>query len=220
MSFFFPLSPSGNGIFDDPLKGLEAERRADRELGVGLGVKKRAYTEDKKNLLRDLNINVNKGDGPSARSLLERLKVTVNRKGRINGAELDGVRIIVQRGKKLVFTEDVKKVQAQRIQQPSKESTRRTQYHPGGVDGGNPRRDRRREPRRLRPEELPRKTERRDFRESRRDCRGTNGEQAPGILGNTGRKASYRRKTEVGRDNRGREDQRTKDRGNSLEGGG
>ena len=107
MSFFFPLSPSGNGIFDDPLKGLEAERRADRELGVGLGVKKRAYTEDKKNLLRDLNINVNKGDGPSARSLLERLKVTVNRKGRINGAELDGVRIIVQRGKKLVFTENL-----------------------------------------------------------------------------------------------------------------
>ena len=34
----------------------------------------------------------------------------MNRKGRINGAEFDGVRIIVQRGKRLVFTEDVKKV--------------------------------------------------------------------------------------------------------------
>ena len=74
------------------------------------GMMRRAYTEDKKNLLRELNINVNKGDGPSAKSLFERLKVTVNRKGRINGAEFYGVRIIVQRGKRLVFTEDVKKV--------------------------------------------------------------------------------------------------------------
>ena len=65
-------------------EGLEAERRADRNLGVGLGVKKRAYTEDKKNLLRELNINVNKGHGPSARSLFKRLKVTVNREGRIH----------------------------------------------------------------------------------------------------------------------------------------
>ena len=74
------------------------------------GVIRRAYTEDKKNLLKDMNINVNKGDGPSARSLFERLNVTVNRKGKINDGEFDGVRIIVQRGKRLVFTEDVKKV--------------------------------------------------------------------------------------------------------------
>ena len=73
-------------------------------------VMRRAYTEDKKNLLRELNINVNKGDGPSARSLFERLKVTVTWKGKINGAEFDGVRIIVQRGMRLVFTEEVKKV--------------------------------------------------------------------------------------------------------------
>ena len=116
------------------------------------GVIRRAYTEDKKNLLRELNINFNKGDGRSlGKVLFERLKVTVNRKGKINGAEFDGVRIIVQRGKGVVFTEDVKKVQAQRIQRPSKESGGRTQEHRGGVDGGNPRRDRRREPLRLRP---------------------------------------------------------------------
>ena len=71
----------------DPSVREGLERRADRELGVRLGLKKRAYTEDKKNLLRELNINVNKGDGTSARSLF-----------------------IVQRGKRLVFTEDVKKV--------------------------------------------------------------------------------------------------------------
>ena len=48
-------------------EGLEAERRADRELGVGLGLKNRAYMEDKKNLLREVNINVNKGDGTSSK---------------------------------------------------------------------------------------------------------------------------------------------------------
>ena len=34
----------------------------------------------------------------------------MNRKGKVNGAEFDGVRIIVQKGKKLVYTEDVKKL--------------------------------------------------------------------------------------------------------------
>ena len=41
--------------------------------------------------------------------MFEKLKVTVNRKGRVNGAEYDGTRIIVQTGKRLVYTEDVKK---------------------------------------------------------------------------------------------------------------
>ena len=52
----------------------------------------------------------NKGDGPSAKRVFEELKITVNRKGKVNGAEFDGVRIIVQKGKKLVYTEDVKKL--------------------------------------------------------------------------------------------------------------
>ena len=34
----------------------------------------------------------------------------MNRKAKINGAEFDGVRIIVQKGKKLVYTEDLKKL--------------------------------------------------------------------------------------------------------------
>ena len=68
-----------------------------------------AYTEDKKSLLREMGININKGDGPAAKSVFEKLKVTVNRKGKVNGAEYDGTRIIVEKGKKLVYTEDVKK---------------------------------------------------------------------------------------------------------------
>ena len=33
----------------------------------------------------------------------------VNRKGRVNSAEYDGIRIIIQNGKRLEYTEDVKK---------------------------------------------------------------------------------------------------------------
>ena len=56
-----------------------------------------------------MRININKGDGPPAKTLFEKLKVTVNRKVEFNGAEFDGIRIIVQKGKKLVYTEDAKK---------------------------------------------------------------------------------------------------------------
>ena len=62
------------------------------------GVIRRAYTEDKKSLLREIGININKGDGPSAKAVFEKLKVTVNRKGRVNGAEYDGTRMKAQDG--------------------------------------------------------------------------------------------------------------------------
>ena len=74
------------------------------------GAIRRACTEDKKSLPGKMNININKGDGPAAKLVLEKLKVTVNRKGRVNGAEYDGIRIIVQKGKRLPYTEDAKKV--------------------------------------------------------------------------------------------------------------
>ena len=91
-------------------QGLEEEKQADRELGKIQGVRNRGYTEDKKNLLRELGIYLNKGDGPFAKRIFEKLKITVNSKGKVNGAEFDGVRIIVQKGKKLVYTENVKKL--------------------------------------------------------------------------------------------------------------
>ena len=96
--------------FNPVREGLDEEKNADRELGKKLGVIKRSCREDRKSLLRELRININKGDGPSAKTLFEKLKVTVNRKGKINGAEFEGVRIIVQKGKKLEYTEDAKKL--------------------------------------------------------------------------------------------------------------
>ena len=94
---------------DADIRGnLDAMREANRDLGKGLGVIRRAYTEDKKSLLREMGVNINKGDGTSAKAVFERLKVTVNRKGRVNDAGYDGTRIIVQKGKRLVYTENVK----------------------------------------------------------------------------------------------------------------
>ena len=42
-------------------QGLEEEKQADRELGKIQGVRNRGYTEDKKNLLKELGISLNKG---------------------------------------------------------------------------------------------------------------------------------------------------------------
>ena len=98
-----------SGFNPEIRQGLEEEKQADRELGKIQGVRNRGYTEDKKNL-KELDIFLNKGDGPFAKSVFEKLKVTVNSKGKVNGAEFDGVKIIVQKGKKLVYTEEVKKL--------------------------------------------------------------------------------------------------------------
>ena len=99
-----------SGMNPDLRQGLEEQKQADRELGKIQGGRNRGYTEDKKNLLKELGIFLNKGDGPFAKSIFDKLKVTVNRKGDINGAEFENVRIIVQRGKRLVYTEDTKKL--------------------------------------------------------------------------------------------------------------
>ena len=75
-----------SGMNPDLRQGLEEEKQADRELGKIQGVRNREYTGDKKNLLKELGISLNKGDGPFAKSIFDKLKLTVNRKGNINGA--------------------------------------------------------------------------------------------------------------------------------------
>ena len=91
---------------DDIRENQDALKDADRELGKRIRVKNRAYTEDQKSLLRELGIRINKEDSPS---LFERLKLTINKKGKYNGAEFDGVEIIVLKGKRLEYTIDVSK---------------------------------------------------------------------------------------------------------------
>ena len=88
----------------------QEEKQDDRELGEIQGVRDRWYTEDKKNLLKKLGISLNKDDGPFSKSVFEKLKLTFSTKWKVNGAEFDGVKIIVEKGKRLVYTEDVKKL--------------------------------------------------------------------------------------------------------------
>ena len=61
-----------DGSNPDFLRGKqEAMKDADRELGKRIGKIKKGYTEDKKSLLNEMGIRINKQDSPS---LFERLK--------------------------------------------------------------------------------------------------------------------------------------------------
>ena len=96
-----------DGSNPDAVRGNQEEMKdADRELGKRIGTIKKGYTEDKKSLLNEMGIRINKQDSPS---LFERLKITVNGKGKVNGAEFDKVKIIVLKGKRLEYTADVSK---------------------------------------------------------------------------------------------------------------
>ena len=90
-------------------ENLDAMRREDRRLGKHFGAKRRTYTEYKKSILREMGININKGNGPAAKSVFERLKLKEGKEEEVNGAEFDGVRIIVKKGKRLEYTKDVRK---------------------------------------------------------------------------------------------------------------
>ena len=89
-----------NGYNPDATKNVRKD--VGSKLGKMAGVIRRGYVEDQKNL-REIGIkNINKGDGPNATTLFDKLKLTHNEKGKISGAEFDGVKIIVLKGKTLM----------------------------------------------------------------------------------------------------------------------
>ena len=47
---------------------MEEEKKCRPCIRKKIGAMRRSYTEDKKNLLRELRININKGDGPFAKT--------------------------------------------------------------------------------------------------------------------------------------------------------
>ena len=97
-----------NGSNPDATKNVRKD--VGSKLGKMAGVIRRGYVEDQKNL-REIGIkNINKGDGPNATTLFDKLRLTHNEKGKISGAEFDGVKIIVLKGKTLMYTENAKKV--------------------------------------------------------------------------------------------------------------
>ena len=88
---------------------LDAMKEADRYLGRGIGVKNLEYTLEKKKFLKEMGINVEKKDGPSSSTVLEKLSLTRNKKGQLVG-EFDGKKVFVRKGKGLAFSEDKKLV--------------------------------------------------------------------------------------------------------------
>ena len=103
-----PIFDSSNPDATGNVRGnLDEMKDADRELGRRIGVAKRRHTESKKDILKGMGVNVVKGDGPSSKAILERLKVNYV-KGIPNSVEFDNVEIIVREGKKMVYTDDAR----------------------------------------------------------------------------------------------------------------
>ena len=94
---------------DDMRKNLDEMREADRDLGRGIGAKRRGITSIKKEILFDLGYKLRKGDGKKSAELFNRLKLTMSEKtGDVNGMKFDNVKIIILKNKKLAFSENVK----------------------------------------------------------------------------------------------------------------
>ena len=95
---------------DDLRENLDEMRKADRDLGRGIGVKRKKITDIKKETLFELGYKLRKGDGKKSAELFNRLKLTMNEKtGDVNGMKFDNVKIIILgKNKKFKFSENVK----------------------------------------------------------------------------------------------------------------
>ena len=94
---------------DDDMRGnLEEMREADRDLGRGIGAKRKKITNIKKSILFGLGYKLRKGDGKKSEELFDRLELTKGEKGNVNGMTFDNVKIIIFKGKKFTFSENVK----------------------------------------------------------------------------------------------------------------
>ena len=96
---------------DDDIRGnLDEMREADRDLGRGIGVKRKKITDIKKETLFELGYKLRKGDGKKSKELFNRLKLTMNEKtGNVNGMKFDNVKVIILgKNKKYKFSENKK----------------------------------------------------------------------------------------------------------------
>ena len=95
---------------DDLRENLDEMRKADRDLGRGIGVKRKKITDIKKETLFKLGYKLRKGDGKKSAELFNRLKLTMSEKtGDVNGMKFDNVKIIILgKNEKYKFSENVK----------------------------------------------------------------------------------------------------------------
>ena len=93
---------------DNMRENLDEMREADRDLGRGIGAKRKKITNIKKNILFGLGYKLRKGDGKKSEELFDRLELTKGEKGNVNGMTFDNVKIIIFKGKRFTFSENVK----------------------------------------------------------------------------------------------------------------
>lgn len=78
----------------DPNRGIQIIDTSVPNARRDVGVFKRAYTQDKKDFLRDnLDIRLNKNDGPSSTLLFDSIELTMS--ADLNGMRFKGTKIIV-----------------------------------------------------------------------------------------------------------------------------
>ena len=92
---------------DNVRENNEEMRDADRDLGRGIGVKRRRVIHNKKQFLKEgLGITINKGDGPNSTIIYDRLEPTTDKDNKINGATYKGKKILILKGGELRYSTD------------------------------------------------------------------------------------------------------------------
>ena len=92
---------------DDVRRDNEEMRDADRDLGRGIGAKRRKVIHNMKQFLKEgLGITINKGDGPNSTIIYDKVRFTTGKDNKINGATYKGKKILILRGGELRYSTD------------------------------------------------------------------------------------------------------------------
>ena len=88
-------NPVFTRVDGDNVRGNNEEMRdADRDLGRGIGVKRRRAIHNMKQFLKEgLGITVNKGDGPNSTIIYDKVRFTTDKDNKINGVTYKGKKI-------------------------------------------------------------------------------------------------------------------------------
>ena len=97
---------------DNVRENNEEMRDADRDLGRGIGVKRRRVIHNMKQFLKEgLGITVNKGDCPNSTIIYDKVRFTTGKDNKINGAMYKGKKILILKDGKLRYSMDKTKAQ-------------------------------------------------------------------------------------------------------------
>ena len=92
---------------DNVRENNEEMRDADRDLGRGIGAKRRRVIHNMKQFLKEgLGITINKGYGPNSTIIYDKVRITTDKDNKINGATYKGKKILILKGGELRYSTD------------------------------------------------------------------------------------------------------------------